>query len=295
MPRMSEKVIDQYHEALEADRAALREHESEIRVLGGWSRFGKLAAGVLRTMSYYVECTQSDLGAYPLPSQKLIRHLSSSIPRVRDKKRASDAAKVLLDVALSNQGTSTDDCTLTGVNRAYFGHLYCVDAERHFSTALSFMRGGPHGSQRRISTYFDEATGMPLAFRKGYDESTALLLRPVELEHGLVLPAGMIVGFGRGKRAAEVRQYRGVTISAFPFKSSDGMEFGRLSAWAFDDSDTRRMFALTGTGWYGGLDYDVARGRRLAGTTLEDFRHAASQILQMCEIGAEDVPTDGLI
>lgn len=294
MPRIAEKVIDQYHDTLDADIVSLREREAEIRALGGWSLFGSIADDVLRNLGRYVELTETDLGAYPLPSHKLIRHLSSSIPRVRDKKRASDAAKVLLDVALPKQGSSADAPVLTDVKREYFERLYCSDAEGHFSEALSFMRGGPHGPQYRISAYFDEATGEPFAFRKGYHETTALLLRPVELEHGLVLPPGMIVGFGYVKTAAEVKQHRGVTISAFPFKSSDGMEFGRLSAWAFDDPDTRRMFALTGTAWYNGLDYDVARGRRLAETTLEDFRQAAGKILEMCEVGSEGSATDGL-
>lgn len=170
----------------------------------------------------------------------------------------------------------------------------CPKAEPTFDAARRQVQRTAAGRDSkihgRVSVYHD-AHGKPVAFRKEHDESSALLLSPVEITDTTIIPRGTIVRLERGasdpeRQTGSYRPFRSDSYSyaTFALRANFVLEPLRLSAWAYSDEADRALYAVEPV--HNQLLYDSDRSRLVRRTTLEDFHEAAEQVMQICGAAA---------
>jgi hypothetical protein len=172
----------------------------------------------------------------------------------------------------------------------------CPQAEPRFRDCLRQITAGEPASpaQPSISIYHN-AEGLPVVLQKSVNNS-ALTLEPLRLTDSepqaaysargeVQAPAGTIGRVGV-VTSLELTGQTTVADTAYSTYLIDGqLSFWphRLSAWAYDDSLDRSIFALHA---YNGQDfhYDSARAQVVEDHSLSDFRKAAGQVMALCGV-----------
>lgn len=181
----------------------------------------------------------------------------------------------------------------------------CSGAENRFVEAAAQLLNKTTGEITQNLRVYCDADGQPLAFGKSEKDRTSLLLRPVTAlasgydprpflsrhaetdREGVIMPAGTIVTISSdGYRPVGNKRYgawdatvftRSAEESCFPLPRIRPI---RLSAWAYENSDDRQLFAVSNNGEV----CDAGRAAMLASTDLEMFRQAAAMILDECGV-----------
>lgn len=196
-----------------------------------------------------------------------------------------DAYRFIGDL-LEQTGITVDSEPHITVRNSGMEGSYCPEAEPFFYASWIQTLSGHRRGHGKVSVYHS-ADGEPILFRKNSEASTALTLQPMAME-GMPIASGTIVSpayimnstmtgekvFGR-----TADRYR---LQTYELPQDIVLGLGRLSAWAFDDAETRMLFAAD---CYGDeFDADPRRARLLAETTLDDFRLASRHIMNLCGV-----------
>lgn len=161
----------------------------------------------------------------------------------------------------------------------------CSYAETAFFEAVKQVRTHRLASQSEIDIYHT-ALGKPLLFQKNRDNSTALALQTFDLE-GMVIPAGMIVcmpydqniSISRRRRINE--GWQAFNINSHMVEAEQlVIDPLRLSPWAYEDPLDRALFALDG--YDNDLYCSPERAHKVTKYDIDDFREAASRIIELC-------------
>lgn len=192
----------------------------------------------------------------------------------------------LIGMLLKQTGVTLPTEPLLAVKNSGVEGSYCTQAEPYFYASWSQVLSGHRRGHGIVSVYHTPGRE-PILFRKSNDASTALTLQPMEMERMPLVP-GTIVSlaysmnstmtgekaYGRGSNRYRLRTYE------LPPEITLGL--GRLSAWAYNDAEKRRLFA---TECYGNeFRAEPSRARFLAETTLNDFHLAAHHIMELCGV-----------
>jgi hypothetical protein len=201
------------------------------------------------------------------------------------KERSHNALPAALDF-IEEVVLPMTDVTVTEPAEAKLTHaalVGCIHAEGYFKGCLDQINLGQFGFQDRIKTYHD-AKGTPIALQKSKSESTALTLKPLTVDGATVIPAGTIAGVDTRMMRTKTGSMRGrlVTFDTYEVDGPFALCPKRLSPWAYNDPLDRSIYAVRPR--LAGGNYHEERGDIVVDTTLEDFQHAAAQVMQMCGV-----------
>ena len=248
-----------------------------------------MRAGILTdaiwSEEYVTEWTNS--GTSPRPSLAIAHIAFGAIAENPQRQAAVDGASEALNdfifpvaslapkrkarVALAHLDATTD-------------HIYCADSEDRFVDAIHGVENGSLGEHRIVSVYHNAARE-PVAIRKDYAESTALLLKP-HLMGKLHLPVGTIVSIGQDSEDHPVEitgvkpTVDGDTLTTYEVDSLP-LTPGRISLWAYRFKKQRALFAFDG---FSVQSFYDDREVLVTGTTINDFRRTAAHIMRSCGV-----------
>jgi len=213
----------------------------------------------------------------PRPSQFLIRQLYKGMG-VRD----TEVERFLSETLLPMAGIAMGNDNRKGSLVSAAGKSACSSAEPFYTKALKQSRTGQYNGQPSINVYYDQ-DGQPLAFQKHFDTASALLLQGLDAD-GVLLPAGTIVGIGRGdfKKVNSVSPDNHHTLTALEIVNALPVMPNRLSPWAYSDGLDRAIYGASGESG----EFDPTRADLVQSVSLDDFRKAAHQVMAMCGVAA---------
>lgn len=279
MPSKSE-VLDHYDMVMSAEKAYLEANES--RFMEAADLFETPSQDRFRGLVRSVQTSPTSYMSEPRPSHWLINLALCEESREADgSQRGRDITEVTEALLYPMGGIDRSTETIPGKTEA-MDQAVCEEAEKFFSDAAQQVLTGSNQYQARLSVYHTKA-GEPLAFRKVFDSSTALLLRDVTLDKGFI-PAGTIVGVPTiPKTGQTIRDDR--ILQAYEVDKQFTISPFRLSAWAYDSALDRALFAIGKEPGKRPLIFDPGRANRLAHYKMTDFIAASQRIIQLC---AED-------
>lgn len=164
----------------------------------------------------------------------------------------------------------------------------CISAEEYFDDCLMQINQGLVGSQTTIDVYHD-AAGTPLALGKDKSEPTAILLEPLAVEGAIVIASGTIAGVHPTMKALQTGSTNGgsTTFNAYLVEGPLVVRPKRLGPSAYEDPLDRALYAIQPR--KDNQDkYNHKRGGIVLRSTIEDFRSAGRQLMQLCELAVPE-------
>ena len=160
------------------------------------------------------------------------------------------------------------------------GRSMCRNAEQYYSDAVNQINTSRAGTQSWVGIYHD-TDGMPLAFRKKWESSSAMTLTALS-DGTTIVPAGTIVGIpdSSGKKTGTDYKTHPFEVEAFEVTGALDVVPLRLAAWAHPEALDRASFAIVDYG----EGYDKNRGDLITDLSLDSFRQAAGQVLALCGV-----------
>jgi len=252
-------------------------HDREIKLA---EEFAK------RALHQSVEFTHVD-PALPSPMRRVFAQATKDLIREKTSKLGGCMSSELSDY-LQDYGDSSSKKQL--IKKISTRHIKgsCPNAEDEFIKVYTQIQNGDEDGEHPIVSVIHQEDGTPVALRKYYDVSTALLLEDCQDEHGIPIPAGSIVQVPELNQELELSGKSGKFLSTLykSFKIPDGEVFMcsplRLSPWASRESADRAVFAVDDDNM-GALTVSHKRLRHCCDYTISDFRDVAKQVIQLCQ------------
>ncbi len=213
----------------------------------------------------------------PKPSQFLIRHAFSDPEFHTDADIQTFVTNVLYPIA----GIDVDRPSFSANVVDAAKKSACYQAERFFHYTLEQILTDKRPTQPRIGVYHSP-DAQPLALRKTHDISTALSLEPFVVGQANI-PPGTIIGIA-DYNAEETGHFNidSVQYSTYLVDRALDLAPRRLTPWAYDDELDRMHFAA-----FNQKDgFDAARGEIVRSHTIDDFRLAAGQVMNLCGVAS---------
>lgn len=150
--------------------------------------------------------------------------------------------------------------------------------------------GPNHVAHPRLNVYRDEH-GTPLILQKRRQIRLGMTLVHTLLDDALIVPAGTFVAIDGRSNAGVIdetsRMYQppskrtpqGWSLQTFTINSDFEVRPLRIGPWAYDDPTRRAFYGITRT-FSDRAHYDRRRVKQVAGHTLDDFRGAATHIME---------------
>jgi len=277
MPSKSE-VLDHYAEVMSAEKIYLEANEA--RFIEAADRFTTPSQDRFRGILRAVQANPTSYMSEPRPSHWLINWALCEEAREADgSHRGRDIAETTQTLLYPMGGIARGAATIPG-QTVGMDQEVCDEAEKFFSDAAQQILTGSNQYQPRLSVYHTKA-GEPLAFRKVFASSTALLLRDVTLDKGFI-PAGTIVGIPKHEKTGQtIRNDR--ILQTYQVDDTFTISPYRLSPWAYDEPLDRALFAIGKEPGQRPVTFDPGRANRVAHYTMDHFMHASSRIIQLCD------------
>lgn len=218
---------------------------------------------------------------FPLPSHMLAHAV---VKRLASRRSASDVQRQAGQQVMGM--IAPIEQTPFAMDSASCDGSYCADAEPMFVGALRQLTMGQsvenddYASHERLSAYH-AADGTPIALRKQRTDSTALLLRPVEIYDNVTAPSGTIVDIvGVTETTGQAKLRDNTLLNTYQTTEQTLLSPLRISPWVHQDPLDRALFGIEAPSDRPYVDLD--RAREVAGVALSDFHDAAIQIMDLC-------------
>lgn len=271
-----EETLAHYQQVMAAEKAYFESNETRFNEAA--DLFATPSQDRFRGLMRAAQKNPTSYTSEPRPSHWLINLAFREMSREPENSQrgheiAEVSASLLYPMGNITATSAGIPGTLTDVD-----HETCDRAEVFFTNAVEQVVRRTNQDQPRLSVYHTKEKE-PLALRKTFDASTALLLRDITVNGGFV-PAGTIVGVGNIKRTGQTIQASRIMQSYEvipPFTISPI----RLSPWAYADALDRSLFGIGKEGTQP-IIYDPGRARRVAHYELANFVEASELIMKAC-------------
>ena len=268
-------------------RTIEKKNNKELKTLAKWNdplletAKNCSADGVIRRHAR--DSYERDTLTHPLVSHGLMAAIFSELQQQPEEANsyAKLLGKYLLPLcSIEPQGDSVP-CEIGSTQQ-----VFCSDTEQYFIDALKQINEHKYFGQPRLSVYHNKE-GLPVALRKGAEESSAILLQNVNVGR-VFIPEGTFVGVCKDSRVeltGEVSAFDEDNywlLSSYCIDDDFMIAPGRLSPWAHKSSALREVFS---TERYTNLTlYYDDRSKQCAKHDIKKFKKASKKILEQTGI-----------